>query len=138
MTTDQIPVVLEDGTVEYLPGDTIVTWWGMDAPQPLSAVERDWVTIVEDKLTLPDGRRCRIEGWKDEALRLRAARAARSDIDRTAQDVAAAASEWRSMRARGEKQYDIGRARGRLDAAIDGYDAAREAAEDAKSPEGRR
>lgn len=57
--------------VEYLSRDTLVSCFGTDALQPLHSIERTQYTEPIDRLVLPDGRTCRIEGDCDEALRLR-------------------------------------------------------------------
>lgn len=68
---DQIPLVFADGTVEYHPGSTMVRWPQMkSAPEPLSAFGRVLRT-GGDSVRMPDGRMAQIEGWQDEALRLR-------------------------------------------------------------------
>lgn len=76
MTTQNMIPVAIDGTGEavYLPGDTMVTW-------PASGRSRSKVQLGSfgerqrdtsgDPVRLDDGRLARLEGWKDEALRLR-------------------------------------------------------------------
>ncbi len=77
----RIPVVFDDGIVEYLPVDTVVTFPRGKHHRALGSYTRAIDTpqhptpfcLRDDSIFLPDGRRARIEGWKDEALRLRSA-----------------------------------------------------------------
>lgn len=81
MVEDVIPVVFDDGSVVYLPGTTVVTHaHGKGTTRrgntTLSAVGRDLrtgkrVRVVGDGDLAGDAQ-ARIEGWQDEALRLRA------------------------------------------------------------------
>lgn len=75
--TDRIPVVFADGSVEYHDGGTIVGRVGLPgmwlrSDYTLTLGDERPLRTGEDSVRLPDGRHCRIEGWKDEALRLRA------------------------------------------------------------------
>ena len=81
---EKVPVVLEDGKVEEVDGNVEVTCSYQEKYMPagfrlvlskglLVSYERPSSTAAGGAyaFTLPDGRLCQIEGWRDEALRLR-------------------------------------------------------------------
>ncbi len=67
MKSDDVPVVLSGGTVVYVSPETPVTWPGALQSVPVSLIARG----APEEVYLPNGRRGFVEGWKDEALRLR-------------------------------------------------------------------
>ena len=72
MTNETIPVVYEDGRVDYLSETALVTQVCDGATLTLGGVHRTFRTDRAYYLTTEDGYACHIEGYEDEIERLRA------------------------------------------------------------------